>query len=165
MKEAGELKIKFKKTKSFKKELSALVDDMVEDILYRNCEVSLDYVVIELEHNIREIFSKESSWDVMVSVNWSNFVIGKFTRGLVGLFGDMGYLYNSNSLFYNVVLDKINNNKDFIEHIKKSVEEELNLKFKNKFEMTEITEGGLVSSYDNSKEGPSLSLKVKTIRE
>ena len=166
MEKSRDLIIKFKNTKSFTKEISALIDDVIEDLVYRESDNEIVYLVIELETNISDIFSKESSWDFMLSANWSNFLVNKFNTGLIGLFDDMGYLYNSQNLFKDIILDKISNNKDFFNYIKKVVENELNVRFENNYELLEIYDAGFgVPSIEKDDGCPNLNLKLKLIRD
>jgi len=165
MEESEDLKIKFKRTKNLNKELSILMDDVIEDIVHRNVDVEISYISIELESNIKDIFSKESSWILSLSVNWSKFVADKFTKGIIGLFADIGYLYKAQTLFEDIILNKIANNKDFVSFLKKIVENELNQKFDSNFEMYGISQCGFSPLNEEKEEGFDLSLTVKIRRE
>jgi hypothetical protein len=80
------LKIKNKYTKSIEKEAEAVFQDILEDMVYRNSEISSSLQRILPPSCVESSFSNNTTWVFNYEVDWTSHCRSGFNKGLLGLF-------------------------------------------------------------------------------
>ena len=159
--------------RNMEKEIEEVVNDAVEDIIYRDASVEKARISIVLEEEASKIFSDDSRWEILFKIGWSNYFIEKLNSGMTGLMLERVLNEEADDLkkVYGAFVKKVNSiflkRKKILEIFSEKACEELCKIYDKKYNFVNFENVVFRYIYDIGKNVyvPSLKVRIKVKRE
>jgi hypothetical protein len=163
------------KIKKKKPEVDKVVNNLVADLAYRDAKMHLMNISIVSESKIKDVLSRNSTWDVSFRVDWSKFSVDQLNESFIGLILEALYFDLNNEkiqddLFTSTeLMDKVISKNEEVKNIlaNKSIEAIVDLYKGNTYSLSKIEYISFKFKYidDLNVFVPTVDIRIQVFRE